>query len=366
MRLAMGRQEVKDAINGVKDPRYVPCNFTAWLNPLIYHGWDFVRCIWARLKYPDDFSVCGWHDFRAVIMHADPRNGSMLRCRLMGLFGKNEPTRKYRKQMEKEGKKISFDSHIIIPDMEKVDDFIAKIPDPKEGHLLFHGKGRRYKLAWCFSALFENHWNIRGMENTLMDYYLYPEETHRLYRAMCEYHKGIIKRCKKELNCDGVFFCDDLGTQTGPFMSPELFREFFFPYYKELCDCAHSLGMHFWLHSCGNITLLIPQLIEAGVDCLHPIQKFANDQEAVFNEFHDQITFFYGLDLQEVIPHGTPDDVEAEIKQKVDTFSQATGRLVFTFGNCIMPDCSIANFERTLKVSHTYNPYIKKHANDRK
>ena len=110
-----------------------------------------------------------------------------------------------------------------------------------------------------FSILFENHWNLRGMENTLMDYYLYPESVHKLYRAFTDYHKVLIYRCKHELHADGVFFSDDIGTQNGPFFSPEVFDEFFLPYYKELIDYAHSLGMHFWLHSCGNVEMFLPK-----------------------------------------------------------------------------------------------------------
>ena len=354
------KQEIIDAIDGKNNPSKLPISFTPWFNPFVFGPWGFVRSIYARLKYPDDIAMCGWHDFRWHINHMNPDNGSTLRIAITQTLGLKIPPLKTRIKLKKEGKTTAaFDNDIIIKDMEQVDDYIKKIPSPKKALLLFPGPGIRYKLSWCFSTLFECHWAFRGMENALMDFYLYPEETKRLYAAMTEYHKGIILRCKKELHCNGVFFTDDLGTQTGPFMSPEIFREFFFPYYKELCDYTHSLGMHFFLHSCGNIEILMPQLIEAGVDVIHPIQKFAMDQEEVFNKYHDQVAFFYGLDLQQIIPNGTSDEVEAEIKQKVDTFSKAKGRLLFTFGNALTPDCPIDNFVRVLKVARTYNPYKK-------
>ena len=81
------------------------------------------------------------------------------------------------------------------------------------------------------------------------------------------------------------------------------------------------------------------------------------DQPAIFEKYHDKIAFMYGFDVQHVIPEGTADEVEAEVKRTMDMFSQATGRLVYTSGNVITGDCPITSLERLMKVSHTYNPY---------
>ena len=360
MRKLLTKQQVKDAIDGVAEPPRVPALYTTWFIPWIFSGKDFFKGLWARARYIDDISVCGWHDYRWHLYHMDPRNGSLLRCVVKGLGAAPPPKKKY---LDKDGNK-GMDNNNILEDMENVDEFIKRLPDPNKTLLLLPGPGKRYKLAWLFSILFECHWNIRGMDNALMDYYLYPEQTHKLYRAFTDYHKVLIKRCKKELHADGIFMSDDIGTQTGPFFSPDVFREFFFPYYKELIDYAHSLGMHFWFHSCGNIEMFLPMLIEAGLDVIHPIQKFANDQEAIFEKYHDQITFFYGFDLQQVIPLGTPDEVEEEVHRTMDIFCKAKGRLIYTSGNSFSPDCPIESFKRLMKVSHTYNPYIKKHQNE--
>lgn len=353
MRRLLSKKEVIAAIDGKENPRHVPALYTTWFNPFVYtNPLDFARSIVARLRYPDDIAVCGWHDLRWHLYHMDRRNGSFLRCVILGLGAAPPPKRKYLKEASE-----GMDAHVLLEDMRDVDSFIARLPDPKKAIMLFPGPSRRYKLSWNFSALFENHWNIRGMENALMDYYLYPEETHRLYRALTDYAKVIIRRAKKFCHADGVFMSDDIGTQTGPFFSPDVFREFFLPYYKELIDCAHSLGMHFWFHSCGDVTMFLDMLVDAGLDVIHPIQKFAMDQEAVFEKFKDRITFFYGFDLQQVIPEGTPDEVEDEVRRTMRLFSTARGRLVYTSGNAFTGDCPIRSFERLMRVSHTLNPY---------
>lgn len=355
MRRLLKKQEVIDAINGKCDPPRVPVQYTAWFNPFEFKGLDFIRGLLARVMYVDDIAVVGWQDFRWHLYHMDKRNGSLLRCMMLGL-GKAPPIKKkYRNE------NAGMDNRILLENMEDIDEFIKKFPDPEKQFLLFPGPSRRYKVCWNESCLFENHWNIRGMENALMDYYLYPEETHRLYRALTDYHKVMIYRAKKELRADAIFLSDDIGTQNGPFFSKEIFREFFYPYYKELIDYAHSLGMHFWFHSCGDITLFLDDFVEMGLDVIHPIQKSAMNQEEVFAKYKDKITFMYGFDIQHVIPEGTPDEVEAEVKRTMDIFSQAKGRLIYTSGNAFTGDCPIKSFERLMKVSHTYNPYIKKH-----
>lgn len=353
MRKILKKEDVKASLAGEKNLDRVPCCYTMWYIPWVFKPMAMMKTMLSRFKYPDDIATCGWHDLRWYFFAMDERYGSHLRCEISGVMEGGAPTvkRKYRK----EG--LGMDGHVLLEDMTKVDEVIAKMPDPKKATLLFHMPSKRYKVAWLFSVFFENHWTIRGMENTLMDFYLYPDEVKRLYRAMCDYHKGIIKRCKEELHADAVFFGDDMGTQNGPFFSPEIFREFFFPLWKEMIDYAHSLGLQVWLHSCGDVTLFIPMFIEAGLDVLHPIQKYAMDQEKVFEEYHDKIGFFYGFDVQQVIPFGTADEVEAECKRTMDLFSQAKGRLVYTAGNAFAGDCKPECFDRLMKVSHTYNPY---------
>ncbi|MDR0668499.1 MAG: hypothetical protein LBF95_00315 [Treponema sp.] len=130
-----------------------------------------------------------------------------------------------------------------------------------------------------------------------------------------------------------MFTTDDIGTQTGPFFSLDIFREFFKPYYKELIDHAHDLGMHFWLHTRGNVKAFIPDLIEIGLDVLHPIQKYTMDEREIAREFGGQICFWAGMDVQRIIPYGTPEDVRREVRFLFDTYYRKEGRLILAGGN---------------------------------
>jgi len=151
-----------------------------------------------------------------------------------------------------------------------------------------------------------------------------------------------------------VFVSDDLGTQTGPFFSPDVFRTFFKPYYKELIDRAHELGMHFWLHACGNIERLLPDLVEIGLDVLHPIQKYAMDERRIADTYGKDLCIWAGFDVQRIIPYGTPEEVRAEVRYLIDTYDRPDGRFLLTAGNAITPDCPVGSLHALLDEAFAY------------
>ena len=144
-------------------------------------------------------------------------------------------------------------------------------------------------------------------------------------------------------------FCfDDIGTQTAPFFSLEIFREFFKPYYKKLIEKAHELGTHFWLHSCGNIELFLPEFIEIGLDVIHPIQRNTMNEQAVADKFGGQICILAGVDVQYLMAFGTPDEVRKEADFLKTTYRRPEGRLMLTMGNGSTPDWKTGNLEALL------------------
>jgi hypothetical protein len=246
-----------------------------------------------------------------------------------------------------------LDKKVALADWSQLDGMLEKFPDPDypgmcrtHHHRYSAVPDGRYRLGWWFYCLFERHWSLRGMTNALMDYYINPKEVHRLYRALTDFYKRFIERGHEELALDGILTGDDLGTQRGPFFAKEIFEEFFKPYYREIVDKIHSLGMHFWVHSCGDISMFLPGLIEIGVDVIHPVQKGAMDQTAIAKEFGGEITFWIGLDVQHVIPWGTTEDVREEVRHLINTFwREGEGRMILTAGNGINGDCPLDSLE---------------------
>jgi uroporphyrinogen decarboxylase len=337
------RWELLSVLDGRSVARRVPVMVHFWVNPDVFGTrTQAIRAILAR--YPCDVQTVSLRMPAVYDAPADHPNYRWLPY--------DNPTRE---------KVVAKDSVIGIQDWTQLDEILAKWPSP-EYPRLFDGAPAadgRYRIGHWWFALFERHWSLRGMTNALMDFYTNPAEVHRLYRALTNFYLRVIERAAAEQHCDGIFTSDDLGTQVGPFFSPDIFREFFKPYYKEMFAKAHSLGMHFWLHSCGNIEPFIDDWIECGLDVLHPIQKHTMDEATIANRYGDRITILCGLDVQQVIPWGTPVEVRAEVRRLLDIFWQpCKGRCLITAGNGITPDCSIESLDAFLDESLKYGSTI--------
>ena len=212
----------------------------------------------------------------------------------------------------------------------------------------------RYRLGCWWYFFYERFWSMRGMEDALTDFYLYPDEVHALFDRLADFYVRLVERAHDELGLDGIFTSDDLGTQTSTFFSREIFDEFFAPYYKRVIDRAHQLGMHFWLHTCGNIEAFLPRFIDLGIDVIHPIQKYTMDERHIQKTFGDDIAIWSGFDVQRIIPYGTPEDVRREVRYLIDTYRRPDGRFMLTLGNGATPDTPLDSLRALFDEAFTY------------
>ncbi len=263
---------------------------------------------------------------------------------------------------EGETEKRGYDSGGWLPDWACLDELIEKLPDPEAPGLLddlrpaaeqARAQGR-YLLYGFWGLFFERPWSLRGMANVMMDYYLHPDEVHRLHDALSTLYEGLIRRAARELGPDGFWTSDDLGNQRQLMMRPEHFHEFLYPYYCRVGAACREAGVHFWLHSCGNNTDALPDLIDAGVRIFHPVQKHTMDEQAVAREFGDRLAFLVGVDVQHLLCEGTPDEVRAEVRYLVDTFDRPEGGMCLAAGNGIVAGTPFANIEAFLDEAIVY------------
>lgn len=121
----------------------------------------------------------------------------------------------------------------------------------------------------------------------------------------------------------------DFGTQRGPFISVQAYRDLYKPFHKEVNDWVHAhTGWKTFIHSCGSISALIPDFIDAGFDILNPVQVSAADMDArsLKSRFGDRITFWGGsVDTQQTLPFGTPDQVRDEVRERIEVFGRGGG-----------------------------------------
>jgi uroporphyrinogen-III decarboxylase len=121
----------------------------------------------------------------------------------------------------------------------------------------------------------------------------------------------------------------DFGTQNGPFISPQAYRDLFMPFHKKLTGWIHEhTKWKTFMHSCGSVTPLVEHFIEAGVDILNPVQCSAADMDPreLKKRFGGRIVFWgAGVNTQHTLAFGTADDVREEVKQRLEIFGEGGG-----------------------------------------
>ncbi len=187
---------------------------------------------------------------------------------------------------------------------------IALVPAP----WLKHPRGIRDVEEWYVSTV------------TRRDY------VYKVFEYQCEIGLKNIERLAAALGdkVQVVFVSGtDFGTQRGLFISPQMYRDLYKPFQKAVNDKIHKLTKwKIFIHSCGSIYPLIPDLIDAGFDVLNPVQGSAADMDPVRlkNEFGDQLVFWGGgVDTQQTLPFGTPEEVYRQVRERIDIFSRNGG-----------------------------------------
>ena len=203
-------------------------------------------------------------------------------------------------------------------------------------------------VAGC--NLFEWGTFLRRMDNFLMDLALNQADVERLLDALMEIHLDTLEKVCEAVGdvADILRFGDDLGMDTGPFMAPDTYRKLFKPRHTILCNYVkeHS-QMHTFLHSCGSIYRLLPDLIEAGYDIINPVQLGTRDMEAerLKKEFGQDITFWGGgCDTRQVLNRAAPAEVKDHVKGLLDIWMPGGG-FVFNTVHNILPDVPPENIE---------------------
>ncbi len=187
----------------------------------------------------------------------------------------------------------------------------------------------QYALLYGFADVWQRPGLVRGWEGMFLDMALQPDWVHFLGRTFTDFYKQDYVRAAEATagRIDLYLLISDLGCQTGPLISLDMFRQYVAPYLKEMIDCIHSLDGKVLYHSCGLIRRFIPDLIELGVDLLDPIQPVGPEMspERLQAEFGGQISFHGGMDMQRLLPLGSTDEVRAAVDHYCATLGNGGG-----------------------------------------
>jgi uroporphyrinogen decarboxylase len=186
-----------------------------------------------------------------------------------------------------------------------------------------------------------------------------PRQAHAFLDRLVEVHLANLERFLGAVgkHIDIVLFGDDLGMQTGPLLSPRMYREFFKPRHQVLWNRAKQLAdVKVMLHSCGGIRELMPDLIAAGLDAVNPVQISCQGMEAgeLKAEFGNDMVFWGGgCDTQTLLPFGTPQEVKRHVEHQVKTLKPGGGFVFQQVHNIVAhvpPENVMAMFEAVKNV----------------
>lgn len=203
-------------------------------------------------------------------------------------------------------------------------------------------------MITCGCNLFEWGTFLRRIDNFLMDTYADEENVEALVEQLMIRHLATLEKVCESVGdiVDILRFGDDLGMDTGMFMSREKYQTLFKPYHTKLNEYVHTHSkMKTFLHSCGSLYPIIPDLIEAGYDVLNPVQTTAYqmDPEVLKREFGKDITFWGGgCNTRTVLNRATPKEVYEYTRRMIDIFNH-DGGFVFNQEHNIMPDVPAVN-----------------------
>ena len=209
------------------------------------------------------------------------------------------------------------------------------------------------------STLFEPAMaHLRGMENFLLDCYDDPAWVGSLLDGLADYYIQLGLRAVKE-GVDIIRIGDDIGTQTAMLIPPDLWRDLVQPRLDRMIQAFKKINPDIIIlyHSCGDFRPIIGDLIQLGVEFLSTMQPVGSmDLSEIKNEFGASVAFKGGLDTQQLLPHGTPAEVRAGVKDLINTLAVGGG-YVFMPAHLLYQDVPIENIWAMLQAVKDYGGY---------
>ncbi len=212
------------------------------------------------------------------------------------------------------------------------------------------------KLLVQLGYIFMGAWQLLGFENFFVKLKTDPELVKDTIDWLGSSQLAVLEVLLQH-DCVGVIWLpDDLCFNSGPLMRPKLYEQLIYPWYVRTVERCHQANIPVGLHSDGDLTLLLPGLIDCGFDCIHPFEPPMNDIVAIKRKWGKRIAVAGNIDLKETLCAGRPEDVAAEVREKMATLAPGGGWLLGS-SNSIPDFVPIDNYRALLAAGLKYGKY---------
>jgi uroporphyrinogen decarboxylase len=235
-----------------------------------------------------------------------------------------------------------------------------RFPEPDEASIrqkcerLVARRHENYTLYTIGFSLFERAWSLHGMENVLADFILEPAFAAELLDRIVDYNLKVVD-IAAEYPIDCILFGDDWGQQRGLIMGPEHWRRFIKPRIRRMYAHVKSKGLRVGQHSCGDVSEIFGELVDAGMDIYNTFQPEVYDVAEMKRRYGSRVTFYGGISTQRLLPSASPDEVKKETRRLMELLG-AEGGYIVAPTHAIPDDTPIENILAFLEVVQGQEP----------
>jgi uroporphyrinogen decarboxylase len=202
-------------------------------------------------------------------------------------------------------------------------------------------------------GLFEPLYCLMGLETLSFVLYDEPDLVNEFVSQVIDLLMAQVEVAMQHEQVGGVWMGDDLGYNSGPFVSPSILREVIFPGYQQLIDLTHRHGRVFFLHSCGNLRAIMEDLIRLGIDAKHSFEDKIQPVEEVYRQWGERIALIGGVDM-DILARGTQEQVCCRTREILDVCGPDGGYALGS-GNSVTDYIPTANYLAMLDVGRQWN-----------
>jgi uroporphyrinogen decarboxylase len=221
-----------------------------------------------------------------------------------------------------------------------------------------HGLPSGMKLLVQLGYIFMGAWQLMGFENYCLKLVDDPDLVRDITDWLGTSQIAVLEILLQHDCVGAIWLPDDLCYNSGPMVSPQVYSQYVYTWYVRIVERCHRAGIPVGLHSDGDLTRLLPDLVACGFDAIHPFEPPMNDIVAVKRQWGDRIAVAGGIDLKEVLCGGTPADVEAEVRKKAAALAPRGGWLLGS-SNSIPNFVPVDNYRALLAAGLEYGLRVK-------
>ena len=198
-------------------------------------------------------------------------------------------------------------------------------PDPSELEVMQHVIAELGHTHFLFTGMGDARLPVYSALDVEPEMIALAEDPGRLAEEQLASYQSLAKRIPffKQLGVDAIIVGQDYGFNSGPFMSPATFKRVYFPALQHICQAAHDLGLFLICHSCGNLRMLLPLMIEAGIDVYQAIQPI-EDIASLKRDFGQDLCLWGGVSNHDLVV-GEPEEIRRQVRHAIDTCAPGGG-----------------------------------------